>query len=54
MYEIELDDGGCIQGPDDDTGEIRRLDQHGNCEEIRIPGDPNYGEWRSLFPNLSH
>ncbi len=48
--EIELDDGGCIERPDDDDGTMRRLDQHGNCEEVRRPADPNYAEWRRLFP----
>lgn len=46
--EIELDDGGCIEAPDDD-GTIRRRDVAGNCEEIRNIGDDDWADWAALF-----
>jgi len=46
--EIEMDDGGAIEPPDV-MGDIRRRDAHGNCEEIRRIGDPDWYEWAELF-----
>ena len=44
----ELGDGGYIAFPDSD-GDIRRYDSHGNCEDVKNPGDDGYEEWRDLF-----
>jgi hypothetical protein len=49
FVEISLDDGGVLEAPTVEDRAIRRRDIHGNCEEIRNPGDPNYQEWFNLF-----
>lgn len=45
---IELSDGGVIEPPDDD-GTIRYRDSHGNCEDVRRPGEAGWQEWADLF-----
>jgi hypothetical protein len=50
MKMIELSDGGCLEFPEDD-GTIRRRDVHGNCEEVRRPGDDGWQEWADMFPD---
>lgn len=43
-YELELDDGGCLQY-EADSKKIRYIDQWGNTEDIRSPGDEKYSDW---------
>ena len=42
--------GGAICFPDD-NGDIRRIDDNGNTEEVRGIGDSDWDEWRDLFPD---
>jgi len=47
--DIELNDGGIIEAPDEEFT-IRRRDVNGNLEEIREIGNTNHNEWLILFP----
>jgi hypothetical protein len=47
----ELEDGGVIEFPDPNGGEIVRRDQYGNMEEVRQYGDLDWPEWYDLFEN---
>ena len=38
-----------IHARPDSDGTIRRRDVHGNCEEIRRPGDQDHNDWLDLF-----
>ena len=49
VNEIELDDGGVIESPEENTGTIRRRDCDGCLMEVRTIEDYNWSEWGDLF-----
>ncbi len=53
MEEVELDNGGVMHF-DTEDGIIRHRDQHGNCENIWRPSDPDYKSVKeTYFPSSS-
>jgi hypothetical protein len=47
--DIELDNGGVIEAPDEE-GVIRRRDADGNTEDVKRPEDPDYNDLAQFFP----
>ena len=45
----EFSNGDIIPWPERDDLTLRRVDQHGNTEEVRETSDSNWSEWYDLF-----